>query len=74
MVYKCFDKKSSGGTVKSTIMPDQHSAKELDKPIAANFEKRKLYFSFKGNIWCNDLVDMKIISKCDKVNHIYVSF
>ena len=39
MVYKFFNKKSSGSGVKSEIMPNQELAKELHKPIIRKFEK-----------------------------------
>ena len=33
MIYKFFDKKTSGGTVKSEIILNQELAEELHKPI-----------------------------------------
>ena len=56
-------KKSSGGAVKIDIVPNQQLAEELQKPIITKFEQRKLYSSFKDNIWSTDLADMQIISK-----------
>ena len=50
VVYKCFDKKSSGGVVKSEIMPNQQLAEELHKPINRKIEKSKVHSSFKGKI------------------------
>ena len=49
MVYKSFDKKSSGSGVKSIIMPNQKLAEELHKPIIRKFEKQKVYSSYKDN-------------------------
>ena len=46
MVYKFFDKKSSG----SGIMSNQQLANELHKQIIEKFKRRKFYFSFKDNI------------------------
>ena len=71
MIYKFIDKKSSvvntlRGAVKSDIMPNQQLATELHKPIIRKFEKRKLYPSFKDNIWGADLADMQLIGKFDK--------
>ena len=74
MVYKVFDKSSSGGAItrayisaiKSEIMPTQQLAEELHKPIIRKFEKRKVYSSFKDNIWGTDLGDMQLISQYDK--------
>ena len=56
-------KKSSGGAVKIDIVPNQQLAEELQKPIIRKFEQRKLYSSFKDNIWSTDLADMQLISK-----------
>ena len=33
MVYKFFDKKTSGGTVKNELMSNKELVKELQKPI-----------------------------------------
>ena len=49
MVYKFFDKKSKGTGIKS--MPNQQLPNELPKPIIRKFKKRKVYSSFKDNIW-----------------------
>ena len=43
MVYKCFDKKTSGGAVKREIMLNQQLAQELHKPMIRKFEKRKVH-------------------------------
>ena len=67
MVYKFFDKK-----IKIEIMPNQHLAKELHKPIIRKFEKWKVHSSFIYNIWGADLADMQLLSKCNK-RLIYVS-
>ena len=65
MVYKFFDKKSAKG---SGISNKENSelANELHKPILKNFKKRKVYSSFKDNIWGVDLADMQLISKYNK--------
>ena len=62
MVYKFFDKKSKGTRIKQ----NQQLANELHKPIIRKFKKRKVYSSFKNNIWSVDLADMQLISKCNK--------
>ena len=41
-------------------------ADELHKPIIRKFKKRKVYFSFRDNIWRVDLVDMQLLSKFNK--------
>ena len=64
MVCKFFDKKSKGTGIKS--MPDQQLANELHKPIIRKFRKRKVYSSFKDNIWGVDLADMQLMSKSNK--------
>ena len=62
MVYKFFDKKSTGSRVlSSSILAD-----ELHKPIIKKFEKRKVYSQFKDNIWGVDLADMQSLSRKNK--------
>ena len=47
-------------------MANQQLVKELHKPIIRKFKKRKVYYSFKDNIWGVDLADMQLISKYNK--------
>ena len=61
MVYKFFDKKSKGSGLKN-----QQLADKLHKPIIRKCKKRKVYSSFKDNIWGFDLADMQLVSKCNK--------
>ena len=42
MVYKCFDKKSKGGSIANE--PNYQLANELHKPIIRKFKKRKVFF------------------------------
>ena len=65
MVYKFFDKKSSGSGVKLTSQNKQ-LANELHKPIIRKFEKRRAYSTFKNNISAADLADMQLLSKYNK--------
>ena len=58
MVYKFFDKKSRGAIIKE----NQQLANELHKPIIRKFRKRKVYSSFKDNIWGVDLADMQLVN------------
>ena len=51
---------------KELIKENQQLANELHKPIIRKFKKRKVYSSFKGNIWGVDLADMQLISKYNK--------
>ena len=62
MVYKVFDKKSKGPGIKENRLV----ANELHKPSIRKFKKRKVYSSFKDNIWGVDLADMQLISKYNK--------
>ena len=41
-------------------------ANELHEPIIKKFNKRKVYSSFKDNIWGVDLADMQLLSKFNK--------
>ena len=69
MVYKFFDKKSTGsGTAKSTAEPSSLIlADELHKLVIKKFNKRKVYSQFKDNIWGVDLAEMQSLSKKNKV-------
>ena len=73
MVYKFFDKKSTGSgivrdTTKSSSLERSSSilADELYKPIINKFNKRKVYSQFKDNIWGVDLADMQSLSRKNK--------
>ena len=61
MVYKFFDKKSSGSGIANE--PNYQLANELHKPIIRKFKKRKVSSSFRDNIWGVDLADMQSLSK-----------
>ena len=62
MVYKSFDKKTSGGIIKNEIISNKELAEELQKPIIRKFNKRKLHSPFIDNIWGTDLADMQLIN------------
>ena len=47
-------------------MSNQQLANELHKPIIRKFMKRKVYSSFKDNIWGIDLADMQLVNKRNK--------
>ena len=64
MVYKFFDKKSSGSGITNEF--NYQLANELHKPIIKKFKKRKVYSSFRDNIWGVDLADMQSLSKYNK--------
>ena len=63
MVYKFFDKKSKGSCINE---PNYQLANELHKPIIRKCRKRKVYSSFRDNIWGVDLADMQSLSKYNK--------
>ena len=63
MVYKHFDKKSSGSGAKSEIMSKQQLTEELYKSVIRKFEKCKVHSSFIDNVWGADLADMQLINK-----------
>ena len=64
MVYKFFDKKSSGSGVDAE--PNYQLANELHRQIIRKFKRRKVYSSFRDNIWGVDLADMQSLSKYHK--------
>ena len=47
-------------------MPNQQLANELHKPIIRKFKRRKVYSSFKDNVWGVDLADMQSLRKYNK--------
>ena len=70
MVYKFFDKKSApldkskgSGIINE---PNYQLATELLKPIIRKCFLKKVYSSFKDNIWGVDLADMQSLSKYNK--------
>ena len=65
MVYKFFDKKSHEKGLANN-KENVQLANELHKPIIKKFNKRKVYSSFKGNIWGAELADMQLLSKFNK--------
>ena len=64
MVYKFFAKKSSGRGIINEA--NYQLADELHKPIIRKFKKRKVYSSFRDNIWGVDLADMQSLSRYNK--------
>ena len=43
MIYKFFDKKTSGGSIKNENIPNKELAEDLHKPIIKKFKKREKY-------------------------------
>ena len=64
IVYKSFDKKSKGTGI--TNESNYQLANELYKLIIKKIKKRKVYSSFRDNIWGLELADMQSLSKCNK--------
>ena len=69
MVYKVFDKKSIGRGVDLEL--NYQLANELHRQIIQKFMRRKVYSSFRDNIWGVDLADMQSLTKYIKgINHL----
>ena len=66
MVYKFFDKKSTGSGINTIKSSSSILADELHKPAIRKFKKRKVYSQFKDNIWGVDLADMQSLSRKNK--------
>ena len=69
MVYKFFNKKSKRSGLKENqgnFLQNSQLADELHIPIICKLRKRKVYSSFKDNIWGCDLADMQLIAKKTK--------
>ena len=64
MVFTYFDKKSKGSGITNEF--NYQLANELRKPIIKKIKKRKVYSSFKDNVWGVDLADMQLLSKHNK--------
>ena len=65
MVYKFFDKKSQEKELANN-KENVQLANKLHKPIIRKVNKRKVYSSFKDNIWGVDLANMQLLSKFNK--------
>ena len=66
MIYTFFHEKSSGSGIANE--PNYQLANELNKPIIWKFKKRKVYSSFRYNIWGVNLADMQSLSKYNTLN------
>ena len=66
MVYKFFDKKSTGSGINTIKSSSSILADELHKHAIRKFKKRKVYSQFKDNIWGVDLADMQSLSRKNK--------
>ena len=61
MVYRFFDKKSSGSGVDTE--PNYQLANELHRQVIRKFKRRIVYSSFTDNIWGADLANMQSLSE-----------
>ena len=66
MVYKFFNKITSGGKVKTENISNKELAEELHKTIVKKIKKRKVQSTFKDNVWGADVADIQLISKFKK--------
>ena len=64
MVYTFFNERTKGSGINNhgNLLVNPQLAEELHKPIIKNFKRRKVYSSFKDNIWGVDLADIQLIS------------
>ena len=65
MVYEFLDKKSSRNGV-SAIEPNYQLANELYRQIIRKFKRRKVFSSFRDNIWGVNIADIQSLSKYNK--------
>ena len=68
MVYKFFNERTKGSRInnKENLLVNSQLAIELHKPIIKKIKRRKIYSSFRDNIWGVDLAGMQLISKYNK--------
>ena len=64
MVYKFFDEKLNGSGI--TNETNYQLTNELHKPIIKKFQKRKVYSSFRDNIWGVEVANMQSLNKYNK--------
>ena len=72
MIYKCFDKKTSGSGIKNENISNKELVKKLHKRTITKFNKRKAHSPFIDNIWDADLADLLLISKSNKVFWFFI--
>ena len=65
IIYKFFNKNNSGGTIKAE--PNYQLPNELHRQIIRKCNRRKVYSSFRNNIWDVDLAHMQSLNKCSKL-------
>ena len=65
-VGKISKPKGSGINLQANSLNNEILAEELHKRIIKKFKRRKVYSSFKDNIWDVDLANMQLINKYNK--------
>ena len=65
MVYNFFDQKSKRSGITTNELNYQ-LGNELNKPVIKKSKKRKVYSSFRDNIWGVYLADMQSLSRFNK--------
>ena len=60
MVYKFFDKKTSGSGIKNDNISNKQLAEKLHKSVMGKFNKRKVQSRLIEDIWGADLADMQL--------------
>ena len=63
MVYKFFNKRTSGSGIKNENISNKNLAEDLQKTIIRKSKKRKVHSSFIDNIWGADLVDLQLLKE-----------
>ena len=69
MVYRFFDKKTTGSgvaTLANKSMPNYQIANELHKLIIRKFKRRRVYSSLRYSIWGVDLAYIQSLSKYNR--------
>ena len=66
MIYKCFDKKTSGSGIKNKNILNKELAEGLLKLIIKKSDKREVHSSFIVNFWGGELDDMQLITNSIK--------
>ena len=65
MIWTFFHQRSKK-VLSGSGVNNQQLADEIHKLIIKKFKRRKVYSSFKYDIWCVDLAVMQLISKFNK--------
>ena len=66
IVYKFLNTKSEVSGVAILVNKSMSNQLQLDKPNIRQFKRKRVYSSFKYNIWGAHLADMQLLSKYNK--------